>query len=146
MGVKQSISQKNPVLIMLEHDFFLQNDSPDTINGSRHTVTIKFTDVLVAIGAEVVSAILMKAKIELGTMLNYCNVQRGEQYMIFFIQFRNGHYQQPMILASITVNNRRTRIRARPVGAEQLSGKRLFQIGHQTSFKSKIAHNILLRC
>ncbi len=106
MAIHQGITQQNTILIMLEHHFLLQDDTPHTIQRGGNLVTIEFLDVLVSHRIVVVSLILVQSKIKLSTMLNHCNIQRAQEHMILIVQFWNWHDKQSVILAGITVYNR----------------------------------------
>ena len=90
--------------------------------------------------AEIIPPILVQAQVEFGAMLYDRFVKRRQQDMVFIVQLRQRDHQQTVVLAGIAVHNRCTVIGTRTVGTENLSGKRLFQIGHQGLFKTQIAH------
>ena len=70
MGILQSITDQDAVLIMLEDDLLLQDDTSYTISGGRHLGGIKLTDVLVSVRTEIVALILVESEVELSTMLD----------------------------------------------------------------------------
>jgi hypothetical protein len=53
--------------------------------------------------AEVVTLILVKSEIKLGTVLNYRTVERRQQNMILVIELRHGNNEQTVIFARIAV-------------------------------------------
>ena len=61
---------------MLEHYFLLKHHSTDTIDGCRHFVAIKLAYILVSFRAEIITLILVQAKVELRSMLYDCGVER----------------------------------------------------------------------
>jgi len=105
MGVNQCVTNQNSVFMMNEQGFFLQDYTTYTIQGCRHIFTFIFTNVLVASGGVVISLILVKAQIELGTMLNHRCVQRRKQHVVFIIQFWDGDNKQSMVLSCVTIND-----------------------------------------
>ena len=74
MRIHQSVSYQNAILIVLEHHFLFQHNSAYTINRCRHFVTIKFANVLMPLRTVVVALVLMQAKVELRTMLDYGDI------------------------------------------------------------------------
>ena len=64
MGILQGIAYEDAVLIMLEDDLFLQDDSSHAIGGGRHLAGIKLTNVLVSLRTEIVALILVESEVE----------------------------------------------------------------------------------
>jgi hypothetical protein len=65
--------------------------------------------------AEVVTLILVKSEIKLGTVLNYRTVERRQQNMILVIELRHGNNEQTVIFARIAVYQCRCTIGSRTV-------------------------------
>ena len=75
MAVNQRVADEQTILIVLEEELFLQDDTTYTVDGSRNLVTVKLPDVLVTIRTVMIALILMQAKVKLGTMLYDCTVE-----------------------------------------------------------------------
>ena len=95
--------------------------------------------------AVIIALILVQAEVELSTMLNHCNVERREQNVVFVIELRHGHNEQTMILARITIYNRRAGICSRTISTQQLAWQRLFEVSHQSFFESQITHRFMIK-
>ena len=89
----QGVADNESVLKMLEHDLTLQKDAAHAIDGGGHLLAVELADVLVATGGEVTALVLVKAQIELCSVLNHGSVKRRQQHVVLVVQFRNGHYQ-----------------------------------------------------
>ena len=76
MGINKRVTYEDTVLIMLEHDFFFKHHATYTINGCGHLVTVELTDILVTFWTKIVALIFMQTKVEFGTMLHHCHVER----------------------------------------------------------------------
>ena len=82
MGIHQGVADEDTVLIMLEDDLLLQDDTSHAISCRWHLAGIKLTNVLVSVRTEIVALILMQTQVEFGSMLNDCvytlyNITRG---------------------------------------------------------------------
>ena len=78
MGFKQSVTDENAVLVMYESLLFLEDYATDTVDGGRHTLPLKLSDVLMSLRTEVGTRILVYAQIKLGAMLNHRLVEGRE--------------------------------------------------------------------
>ena len=134
MGILQSIADQDAVLIVLEDDLLLQDDTSYTISGGRHLSGIKLTDVLVSVRTEIVALILVKPEVELSTVLDDRTVERGEEHMVLVIQLGYRNNQQTMVLARIAVYECRRAISARAIGPEEFTSETLLQVRHHGFF------------
>lgn len=69
MRIDKRIAYKEAVFMVLEHYFLLQQHSSHTIECCGNFITIKLTNVLVALRTVVVSLILVKSKVEFRAVL-----------------------------------------------------------------------------
>ena len=79
--------------MMHEQLFFLQHYTSHSVNSSRHFLAFELPDVLVTTRTESVSMIFMESQIKLSPMLDDRFIERGQQHMVFIIQFRHGDDQ-----------------------------------------------------
>ena len=140
MGINQGVAYQNTVFIVSEHHFFLYHHPTDTVKRSRNLAAVEFADILMSIRTVVVTLIPMQTKIELGTMLNYRGIKRGQQDMVLVVKSGYRNHKQTMIFTRVAIHNRRTRVCPRAVGTQQLACQCLLQVGHHGLFKSKITH------
>ena len=70
VAVHQGISYKYAVFVVLKEFLLLEQHTAHAIYGGRHLVTVEFTYVFMALGAEIVTPVLMQSKVELGAVLN----------------------------------------------------------------------------
>ena len=104
MGILQGIAYEDAVLLLLEDDLFLQDDSSHAIGGGRHLAGIKLTNVLVSLRTEIVALILVEAQVELRSMLNHRAVERRQQNVVLIVQLGHGNNKQTVVLARIAVD------------------------------------------
>ena len=69
MGLDESVTNEEPVLVMLEDNLFLQKNTSYTIDCCGNFVTVKLTNVLVTLRTEVVALVLVKTEVEFCSML-----------------------------------------------------------------------------
>jgi hypothetical protein len=134
MGILQGVANKDTVLIGLEDGLTLQDDTSHAVDGGGYYVTRKLTDVLVTLRAEIVALILVESEVELCSVLDDRTVERREQHMVLVVELRNGNNQQTVILARVTVYQRRRTISARTVCTKQFTTKGFLQVGHDGFF------------
>ena len=78
MGFKQSVTDEDTVLVMHESLLFLEDYATDAVDGGRHTLPLKLSDVLMSLRTEVCTRILVNAKVEFGAVLNHRLVEGRE--------------------------------------------------------------------
>ena len=64
--------------------------------------------------------------------------------MVLLVEIGHGYDEQSVILSGVAVDDGRARVGSRPVGAQQLSGQRLFEVGHKCLLKSEITHRLIV--
>ena len=76
MRIKQRITDKDAVLVMLEHNLLLQQHPSDSVDRGWHFIAVELTDVLMPCRTVVVALILMEAEVELCAVLHHRGIQR----------------------------------------------------------------------
>ena len=115
MSVEQRVADENAVLEVLEHQFLLQDDATDAIDGSGHLLAVVLADVLVSTRTVVVALILVQAEVEFSAMLDDRAVERRQQNVVLIVQLRHGHHEQTVVLARVAIQDGRTRVSPRTV-------------------------------
>ena len=105
MGVNESVTDKNTVLVGDENLFLLQNHATHTIGGCGHPLAVILADVLVPVGTVNVALVAVQAKVERRAVLNHRLVQAREQHMVVIIKFGYRNHQQAMLLAGVTTHD-----------------------------------------
>ena len=145
MCINKGITDKDAVFIVLEHYLFFQKHTAYAVECCGHCVTIELSDIFVTFRTVIIALILVQTKIELGAVLNNGGVERREEHMVLVVEFRYGHDEQAMILARITIYNRRAGICSRTISTQQLAWQRLFEVCHQSFFESQITHRFMIK-
>ena len=136
MGIFQRVANKDAVLISLEDGLSLQQYATDSVDGGGYYVTGKLADVLVTLGAVVVTLILVESEVELGTVLNHRTVERRQEHVVLVVKLRYGNNEQTMILTCVAVYQRRCTVGTRTVCSKQFTTERLLKIGHHSFLES----------
>ena len=76
MSVNQCVTNQNTILIMLENDLFFEDNTTYALKCSRHLITIKLTNVLMAERTKIIALVLVQTEIEFSAMLNHRNIER----------------------------------------------------------------------
>ena len=76
MSLHKGVFYKDSVFVRDKHLLFCQNHAAHSICHSGHRLAVELAYILMAVGAEHAVAILVKAKIERGSVLNHSLVER----------------------------------------------------------------------
>ena len=91
--------------MMYESLLFLEDDAAYTVDSGRHALPVKLSDILVSLGTETVTRILVDTKVKLSAVLNHCLIERRKEHMILIVHLGDGDDEQSMVLSRIAVNN-----------------------------------------
>ena len=144
MSIEEGIAYEETVALLSEHHLFLQADTAHAEHPRRSFVPREAFYVFMALGAEIVSDVLVETKVELRTVLYDGLIERGEQHMILVVQRIYGNNEQAMILADVAAYERGGAIRAGLSRQQELFSQRILEVRHLRFVEFKIGHRLML--
>ena len=78
MGIDQSVTYQNAVLVMYKNLLLTKDNASHTVSCRRDILTVELTDIFMSVGTEMIALILVQSQVKLCTMLNYRLIQRRE--------------------------------------------------------------------
>lgn len=140
VGFQQGVADEEAVAAVAVHHFLLKHHAAYAVDPRGHLVPLEAGDVFVATGAEVVAFVLVEPQVELCAMLYYRFVQRGEQHMIFLVEFGNGHYHEAVVFPYVAPHECGGAVGPGLVGEKQLLEEAFLQVGHLRLVEFQVAH------
>ena len=102
VGVKQCVTDMDSMDGAFKDDFFFQQYAAYAIGPRGNLFPFKTDDVLVTLGAVVLSLVFVQAKVEFCAMLDDGFIKGGQENVVLIIQFGNWNYEQSIVLSDIT--------------------------------------------
>jgi hypothetical protein len=92
-------------------------------------------------GTVIITMVLADTGVETLSVAYNCCVKRRQKNMPVTPECINGTDEQAMVLAGVTAHYCRTRITARPVGAQYLTTERILEVNYLSLIKFNVSHN-----
>ena len=130
MSIEQRVADIKLIIVGAECHFLFEQHATDTINPGRHLVPLKAHDILVSLRTVIFPLVFMKAEVELRAVLNDSFVKRGEQHMVFVVQFGNRNDHEAVVLTDIAANQCCVTVSARAVCDQKFLIEGVLKVRH----------------